>query len=234
MRGETLPDGWIREYEGRHGAEFFHEPRNLTVSVLPRYDSPGGRASAMQPSGYVVRVHRLFSSDFAVPLTVGTAQTFGAAKLLATQYMEQFSREFVRRDDAGDAAVVEALSTVGDYSDDLLVSVVQSRTDWGLSAVAHCDPESVEVVYRTDDGTLADAAATALYESVRDAVAATAGDGQPVGTLTTTDAGTVVWLMPAGDPATGTLFLFDPDTPLSVPGFFEETADLLRGRKSTG
>ncbi|WP_267641999.1 hypothetical protein [Haloarchaeobius amylolyticus] len=230
MQGGGLPVGWVREYEGRHGAEFYHEGRNLTVSVLPRYDSPGGRASAMTPSAYVVRVHRLFSADFAVPLTVGTARTFGGAKGLATKYMEQFSAEFVRRDGPDDAAAIEALSAVAEYSDDLLVSVVQSRTDWGLQGIAHCAPGSVEVIFRDDDLTLSEAEATGLYEAVRDGTAATAGRDHPVGTLTTTDAGTVVWLTPTGDPETGTLFLFDPDTPLSVPAFFEDTSDILRGR----
>ncbi|MCT9095418.1 hypothetical protein [Haloarchaeobius sp. HME9146] len=230
MRGDGLPEGWVREYEGRHGAEFYHEARNLTVSVLPRYDSPAGRASAMTPAGYTVRVHRLFSSDFAVPLTVGTTTTFGAAKELATEYMEQFSTEFVRKGGPNETVIIEALSAVADYSDDLLVSVVQSRTGWGLAGVAHCTPASVEVVYREDDLTLSQSEATGLYEAVRDGAVATAGSDRPVGTLTTTEAGTVVWLTPDGDPEAGTLFLFAPDTPLSVPAFFEDTADLLRGR----
>jgi hypothetical protein len=52
----ALPEGWVREFEGRHGAEYFHEPRVVSVQALPRYDPPGGRASRSTPTGYLVRL----------------------------------------------------------------------------------------------------------------------------------------------------------------------------------
>jgi len=75
----TLPDGWHREYQGRHGAEFFYEPRNVTMSVLPRYDSASGRASQKAPSRYVVRIHQLLARGGSRPVTLGEREAFDDA-----------------------------------------------------------------------------------------------------------------------------------------------------------
>ncbi|WP_435361067.1 hypothetical protein [Haloarchaeobius sp. DFWS5] len=233
MAEGALPAGWQREYDGRHGVEYFYEPRNLTVSVLPRYDSPGSRASQMEPSGYLVRVHRLFSSEFTTPLTVGLTDSFPAAKELATRYMEQFTSEFLRRGATDDSLAIEALSAVADYSDDLFVDVVQSRTKWGLRGVAHCSPDSVDVVYQRDGSGFTDELAARLYDSVRGVSVGSVGsdgDSSSTGALVTTDGGTAVWVTPDGDPDCGTLCYFAPDTALSVPALFEDTAELLRRR----
>ncbi|WP_435334854.1 hypothetical protein [Haloarchaeobius sp. TZWWS8] len=233
MTGAALPDGWQREYEGRHGAEYFYEPRNLTVSILPRYESARARASTMEPTSYLVRVHRLFSSDFAVPLTIGTARTFERATDLAMRYMEQFSTKFVRHGVDGFEPALEVLSAVADYSDDLLVSLVRSRTRWGLRAIAHCSPEDITVVHQRDGTSLSEREATELYEAVRDAAAAVAGDRRPTASLTVTEQDAVAWVMPRGDPGAGTLFVFDPDVAMETPTLFEELTELLRRRSES-
>ena len=250
-----LPSGWAREYEGRNGVEYFFEPRNLTVSVLPRYDSARERASEMTATGYLVRVHRLLPSDSDVPLTLGTVETFDEAKRLAAEYMTLLSQRVVRQDGEDRAAVLATAALIAPYTDDALVRLVQSWSDSSLRGVAHCnvradtdgdggddgdgggdgygsDDGDVTVVFRRSSDDLPDAEARRRCAALRESLAASSDDDEPNGLVASTDAATLAYVVPSGDPAVGTLFLFDRDASLSLPAFFTDTAALLARRQA--
>lgn len=225
MRDE-LPAGWVREYEGRNGAEYFHEPRELALSILPRYDSARGRASEMAATGYLVRVHRLFGDDYWTPLTLGRTETLADAKELALAYMQRLHREGGTRSDE-----LAALAGVAPYTDDLLVRLVRTRSEFGLRAVVHRDGDAVTVVYgRDDDGP---SLATARKRCRRLARALGTGDG-PASVVVTDEAATAVYVAPTGERSVGTLFTFDPDARLLLPDLLDDLELLLARRQRDG
>lgn len=230
---DDLPAGWVREYEGRNGAEFFHEPRELALSILPRYDSPGGRASEMTASGYLVRVHRLFGDDYWTPLTLGRTETFADAKELALAYMQRLHREGGSRTEE-----LAAVAGVAPYADDLLVRLLRTRSEFGLRSVAHRDADEVTVVHERSDG---DGPSTAAAERRCRQLARTLGpDGRPAGedgpasVVRSTGDETAVYVAPTGDPAVGTLLTFDPGTRLVLPDLFDDLETLLVRRQRDG
>lgn len=225
-----LPDGWVREFEGRHGAEYFHEPRVVSVQVLPRYDPPGGRASQSSPTRYLVRLQRPYSDHVGFPVEVATVDDFGAALATAREFMVGFSDRYARSGSRDPA--VDALSAVAGYSDDRLVDVLVDRTGDALRAVVHADPDPVPVYGAEVGGTVAGLDLGELLDAVR-----TAGDdvgrlcpGGLRATVTLLEAVTVLWI-PAGEDR-GTAVALDADAELSLPGIVEECAELLSERES--
>lgn len=227
MAGD-LPAGWVREYEGRNGAEYFHEPRELALSILPRYDSPRGRASEMTASGYLVRVHRLFGDDYWTPLTLGRTETLADAQDLALAYMQRLHRDGGTRTDE-----LAAIAGVAPYSDDVLVRLVRTRSEFGLRAVAHRDSDGVNVVYERDESDVLSAGGA--RSRCRRLARAIDGDGTgPASVVATTDGETLVYVAPTGEPAIGTLFAFDADARLLLPDLLEDLAALLARRQRNG
>ncbi|WP_440992129.1 hypothetical protein [Haloarchaeobius baliensis] len=220
-----LPAGWVREYEGRNGAEYFHEPRELALSILPRYDSPRGRASEMTASGYLVRVHRLFGDDYWTPLTLGRTETLAEAKDLALGYMQRLHREGGTRTEE-----LAAIAGVAPYTDDLLVRLVRTRSEFGLRTVAHRVADSVTVVYERDESAVLSAkiarARCRRLGRAMDVDAAT-----PASVVARTDDGTLVYVAPTGEPSVGTLFAFDSDARLVLPDLLEDLETLLARRE---
>lgn len=223
-----LPTGWVREYEGRNGAEYFHEPRELALSILPRYDSPRGRASEMTASGYLVRVHRLFGDDYWTPLTLGRTETLADAQDLALAYMQRLHRE-------GDTRTEElaAIAGVAPYTDDVLVRLVRTRSEFGLRTVAHRDGDAVSIVYERDESDVLSAGG-ARSRCRRLARAIDVDGTEPASVVTATDDETLVYVAPTGEPTVGTLFAFDADAQLLVPDLLEDLAVLLDRRQRNG
>ncbi|MFD1644214.1 hypothetical protein [Haloarchaeobius litoreus] len=220
-----LPPGWVREYEGRNGAEYFHEPRELALSILPRYDSPRGRASEMTASGYLVRVHRLFGDDYWTPLTLGRTETLAEAKDLALAYMQRLHREGGTRTEE-----LAAIAGVAPYTDELLVRLVRTRSEFALRAVAHRVDDDVTVAYERDDADALSAGA-ARTRCRRLARALDADGTEPTTAVVATDDETLVYVAPGGDPAVGTLFAFDPDARLVLPDLLDDLETLLARRE---
>ncbi|MFC4406454.1 hypothetical protein [Haloarchaeobius iranensis] len=225
---DALPTGWVREYEGRNGAEYFHEPRELALSILPRYDSHNGRASEMTASAYLVRVHRLFGDDYWTPLTLGRTATLAEAKDLALAYMQRLHRQ-------GDTRTEElaAIAGVAPYTDDLLVRLVRTRSEFALRAVAHRVGDDVTVAYERDD---ADAlSANEARTRCRRLARALVADGDaPASVVVSTGDETLVYVAPPGEPAAGSLFAFDPDARLVLPGLLDDLETLLARRQRDG
>jgi hypothetical protein len=221
-----LPTGWVREYEGRNGAEYFHEPRELALSILPRYDSPRGRASEMTASGFLVRVHRLFGDDYWTPLTLGRTGTLAEAKDLALAYMQRLHREGGTRTEE-----LAAIAGVAPYTDDLLVRLVRTRSEFALRAVAHRVGDDVTLAYERDgSGALS---TEAVRTRCRRLARALDGDG-PASVVVSTGGETLVYVAPTGEPADGTLFSFDPDARLVLPDLLDDLETLLARRQRDG
>lgn len=225
----NLPEGWVREFEGRHGAEYFHEQRAVSIQVLPRYDPPGGRASQSSPTRYLVRLQRPYSDQVGFPVEVATVDEFEAALATAREFMVGFSDRYARM--GGRRAAVDALSTVTEYSDDRLVDVLLDRTGDALRAVVHADPDPVPVYGAEAGGTVAGVALGQLVDRVRtagdDVAAIDAGDLR--GTVTLLEGVTVLWI-PTGEDR-GTVVAVDADAELSLPAIVEECAELLVRRE---
>lgn len=143
-----LPAGWHREYEGRHGAEFFYEPRNLTVSVIPKYATPKGRASEKTPSRYVVRVQQLLGANHPGPLTLGERGTFEAAVGLARTYMACLDRVGVRSNRTDPIA---AFTDVDAYDDDVLLALARLGTGSTVRTLVHVDGDDLDVVQHLEE-----------------------------------------------------------------------------------
>ncbi|WP_256297847.1 hypothetical protein [Haloarchaeobius salinus] len=223
-----LPPGWVREYEGRNGAEYFHEPRELALSILPRYDSHSGRASEMTASGYLVRVHRLFGDDYWTPLTLGRTETLAEAKDLALAYMQRLHRQGGTRTEE-----LAAIAGVAPYTDDLLVRLVRTRSEFGLRTVAHRVDDAVTVVYERD-GSDEPSAGDARARCRRLGRALDVDGTEPASVVVATDDETLVYVAPGGDPADGTLFAFDPDARLVLPDLLDDLEALLVRRERDG
>jgi hypothetical protein len=223
-----LPTGWVREYEGRNGAEYFHEPRELALSILPRYDSHNGRASEMTASGYLVRVHRLFGDDYWTPLKLGRTETLAEAKDLALAYMQRLHREGGTRTEE-----LAAIAGVAPYTDDLLVRLVRTRSEFALRALAHRVGDDVTVSYERDDGDGL-SASEARIRCRRLARALAADGGGPTSVVVSSDDETLVYVAPTGEPADGTLFAFDPDARLALPDLLDDLETLLARRQRDG
>ncbi|WP_257299809.1 hypothetical protein [Haloarchaeobius sp. FL176] len=223
-----LPTGWVREYEGRNGAEYFHEPRELALSILPRYDSPNGRASEMTASGYLVRVHRLFGDGYWTPLTLGRTATLAEAKDLALAYMQRLHRE-----DGTRTEELSAIAGVAPYTDDLLVRLVRTRSEFALRAVAHRSSDDVRVAYERDEaGGLSAVEARARCRRLARALDA---DGtEPASVVVTAADQTLVYVAPTGEPTDGTLFSFDPGARLVLPDLLDDLEALLARRQREG
>ena len=144
----TLPDGWHREYQGRHGAEFFYEPRNVTMSVLPRYDSASGRASQKAPSRYVVRIHQLLARGGSKPVTLGEREAFDDALDLARTYMERVNAVGVRSERI---EPLEAFTDVATYDDDTLLALARSKAGSPVTALVHADRDVLDVAHTTGE-----------------------------------------------------------------------------------
>lgn len=222
-----LPAGWHREYEGRHGAEFFYEPRNLTVSVLPKYATPKGRASEKTASRYVVRVQQLLGANHPGPLTLGERDTFEAAIGLARTYMSCLDRVRVRSNRTDPLA---AFTEVGAYDDDVLLALARLGTGSAVRTLVHVDGDDLDVVQHLEGSP------AAVRERVRDRVAALRaatrpGDDAIHVTRTDTD---LVWIpRNAGDDGTvdGTLIVFENDGDGTELGtILEEVAAFLARR----
>lgn len=197
-----LPSGWCREYEGRHGAEYYYERRNLTVSVLPRYASARGRASEKTPEHYEVRVHRLLAPDPMVPVTLGRRETFDAARSLATAYMRRVDSFRVRSDRTGAFA---AFTEVASYDDDVLLALARGLLGDRPRSLVHVEHDRLSVAHASSD------APRAVRERVSpriDALQSLTRDGD-AGVYVTSDGIDVVWL-PSGD-GDGTLLELDDD-----------------------
>jgi hypothetical protein len=214
----TLPSGWNREYEGRHGAEFFYEPRNLTVSVLPRYERAFGRASEKDPVGFVVRVHQLLSPGPSVPMTLGECETFASASDLARTYMARVDARRVRSSNDGAFA---AFTDVAAYDDDVLVALCGSLSGSSVRSLVHYDDGAVAVPYATDESPAA--VRKRLTGRVRALAALT--DDEESACYVSRDAGDLAWV--SRDDGDGTLVEF-ADAHDDVAAFLEELAQFVR------
>jgi hypothetical protein len=213
-----LPAGWFREYEGRHGAEYFYDRRNLTVSVLPRYATLGGRASQKDPIGYVVRVHRLVAPEPAVPMTLGERETFPAARELAHRYMSRVDAVSLRSNDDGP---FEAFAEVASYDDDTLVSLCRTLARSPVRSVVHADGDALDIAHATDE----------THASVRDRLgervrtfAAVSDHGDDAWYVARRN-GDLAWV-PRGD-ASGTLVEFE-DANDDVASFLAEIGRFVK------
>jgi hypothetical protein len=217
-----LPHGWQREYEGRYGAEYVYDRRNLSVSVLPRYESALGRASEKTPDRYVVRVHRLLSPDPSVPVTLGVRETFDAAIDLAEKYMRRVDAIAVRSTTTG---LLEAFTDVAAYDDDVLLAICRSLTGSGVRSLVHTDDDTLEVPHAVAD------APGAVRERLADRIASLRTATQPGDGALYVNTGTcdVVWI-PRGE-TDGTLIELDRDVDRDLPGFLEEIGAYVRGRE---
>jgi hypothetical protein len=197
-----LPSGWVREYEGRHGAEYYYERRNLTVSVLPRYASARGRASEKTPEHYEVRVHRLLAPDPMVPVTLGRRETFDAARSLAREYMQRVDARGLRSDRTGAFA---AFTEVASYDDDVLLALARGLFGERPRSLVHVEDGDLSVAHTTNDSP---AAVRERVGTRIDALQSMTHSGD-AGVYVAGDAIDIVWL-PRGD-GDGTLVEFDGD-----------------------
>jgi len=218
-----LPPGWHREYEGRHGAEFFYEPRKLTVSVLPRYERAFGRASEKEPASFVVRVHQLFSPAQSVPMTLGECETFPAATELARAYMDRVDARRVR---SSNESAFAAFTDVATYDDDVLVALCRSLSGSSVRSIVHYDDGAVAVAYATDESPAS--VRTRLTDRVRAFVDFTRPGDDAV--FVSRDDGDLAWIGRGGED--GTLVEF-ADANDDVTGFLDELAAFVR-RKDAG
>lgn len=214
----ALPPGWHREYEGRHGAEFFYEPRKLTVSVLPRYERAFGRASEKEPASFVVRVHQLFSPAQSVPMTLGERETFAAATDLARTYMDRVTARRVR---SSNESAFAAFTDVATYDDDVLVALCRSVSGSSVRSLVHYDDGAVAVPYATDESPASVRAR--LTDRVR-ALADVTGPGDDAVFVSRGD-GDLAWVG-RGD-GDGTLVEF-ADANDDLTGFLDEIAGFVR------
>jgi hypothetical protein len=229
---DDLPEGWVREFEGRHGAEFFHDPRGVAVQVVPRYDPPGGRASQSAPTQYLVRLRRPYSDRVGFPVEVATVDSFENAVATAREFMVRFSDGFVRRE--ASRVTAEALSAVAEYSDDRLVDLLVDRTGGSLRAVVHADPDPVPVYGVESGGTIAATPVAALCDQFRsstDELGAVVETGGVHATIAVLEGVTVVWI--PEDEDRGTLVAVGPDAEISIPGLVEECTELLAERQAS-
>lgn len=220
-----LPDGWIREYEGRHGAEYFYEPRTLTVSVLPRYATASGRASEKDPDRYVVRVHRLFGGDTTVPVTLGTRPTYQDAVDLAEKYMDRVGATGIRTADGG---VFEAFIDVANYDDDVLLMLCRSATGAPVNALVHVEDGTRSVAHSTNESP--DSVTDRLRDRIESLAGATAASDRAL--FVATSSHDLVWLPRNG--GDGTLIEIDDGAASSdvktLYGFLDDIARYVRRR----
>jgi len=219
-----LPPGWHREYEGRHGAEFFYEPRKLTVSVLPRYERAFGRASEKEPASFVVRVHQLFSPAQSVPMTLGERETFAAATNLARTYMDRVDARRVR---SSNESAFAAFTDVAAYDDDVLVALSRSLSGASVRSLVHYDDGALAVPYATDESPAS--VRTRLTDRVRAFVDFTRPGDDAV--FVSRDDGDLAWIG-RGD-GDGTLVEF-ADANDDVTGFLDELAGFVRRKDADG
>lgn len=219
-----LPAGWHREYEGRHRAEYFYDRRNLTVSVLPRYERAYGRASQKEPVAYVVRVHRILDPEPAVPMTLGERETFAAAKDLAMRYMRRVDTRSLRAA-GGDAFA--AFADVASYDDDVLVDLCRSLARSPVDAVVHVDDGRVTVAHAANESPAA-VRKRLTDRTRRFADLVEDGDSACYVARATTD---LVWVA-RGD-GDGTLVEF-ADAHDDVGAFLDEVAAFVRRRDVDG
>ncbi|WP_227131564.1 hypothetical protein [Halorubellus salinus] len=216
----ALPAGWHREYEGRHGAEYFYDRRNLTVSVLPRYERAYGRASQKEPVAYVVRVHRILDPEPSVPMTLGERETFAAAKELARRYMRRVDTRSLR---AANEDAFAAFTDVASYDDDVLVDLCRSLARSPIDAVVHVDDGRVTVAHASNESPAAVrdrlTARTRQFSEFTDP-----GDSAWYLARATTD---LVWVPRGG--ADGTLVEF-ADAHDDVGAFLDEVGSFVRRR----
>lgn len=226
---QPLPAGWTREFQGRHGAEFFHEAEAVAVQVLPRYDPPGRRASESRPDHYLVRLQRPYSDRPGGPVEVVSAADIESALEAARTFMSEFGAGGPDR--GARRAAVEAVAAVAGYSDDRLLALLSDRLGEGIRAVAHADPDGLAPVFGVDDpgDPVGGIPVADLCDRLRTAAGAAGGDGGPPGVAAALGGTTALWIPAGGD--CGTLVAVDPDTAVAVPDLLEECATLLAGRR---
>lgn len=161
------PPGWTTDRFGDKSASFRNEPRGLKVDIRAVHKGSNVRRRAREPTHYTVQLQQ----DWFAKGTLGKremgakVETWAEALAVAQEFMAEFSREVKEMaseeirathaavDDHGVAddlittgAAAEALADAAGYSDDLLLSVLDAKTNGQYQFVAHRDGDTLTTV----------------------------------------------------------------------------------------